>query len=262
MTKFRLKILFKNVFFWIITLSLISLILGLFFPITSLQFVNLDLRGIRFVAVEHIELISNPYKRHNSLGLIVTGSLKRKLLKTYPQIESIHVSFHYPRTLVITVKEKPPIMAFRWPQWVAIVSQDGYILTRIPQPVPSWVDKLPFVEGFDTAYIAKDRIHPKMVQDLGKLYSSFYAFFPQSRFDVKLKHWNPDPLDQWDDWVLLKDRNLLIKMGTVADTENKLDRLRQFLNWTHSQAQPTPNSVDLRVTKKVFASYGPSVTTF
>lgn len=232
------------------------------------RFVKIKVLQNELVPTEQIQKACFPVVRQNILTLSLTGHLRAHLLDLFPEFEEVSVGFELPGILVVSVVEKKSVMQFLVGNQVIESASDGTLLKKsvlLPpsvlvsgnaMPTPNQPN-VPKVEGIHPRYFATKHLDPTLVKKVRHVLAQVQKSMPLETFVLSFKHLYLTPSLKEDELVLIKNRSIPIKMGSLLTLEAKCNLLAVFFQDSVSKTSGTMKYMDLRIPDKLIVSYGP-----
>ncbi len=246
------------------TLLILGLLLGtgLWWGYAQLsQFRALQIHEFRVIGAvycppERIQALCAPYRNQNVITTFLSGRLKRRLKKAFPQAQKIAIWPLFPSVLQIKITEKTPFITLAGSTEMVVVAQDGTALQRLNPACAASANLGLVVRGIPPRW-AVPKVPPKAMVKLVTLVEALQHAQGLDHPVIVIHHLSLVPSSNRDDIVILKDGILPIKMGSLDQTSQKLAAAALFITHHRTEA-PSKNIgyIDVRVPHRVIVNYG------
>lgn len=175
----------------------------------------------------------------------------------FPKLEGLSVRVADTNTLLITVTEKKPWLAFLGDEGSVVVAEDGTVLSGGNSKLRSPTKELLVVKGLSSSLFQEDRVSQVFLDKLRTIVDRVRYHFPDAA--LQLDCTGVDFSSEFfglDNFVLIRDDTLPIRLGSLEGLEEKLVLLKNFFWYYNKELSPKVlHYIDMRAPGKVIVKY-------
>ncbi|MFC1770900.1 cell division protein FtsQ/DivIB [Candidatus Margulisiibacteriota bacterium] len=218
---------------------------------------QIEVKNNNFIQKKALDKICSDYYTKNIFKTLLTQSLSKKLLSSFPYLASLKLKIILPDSIIIFLKEKEPFCTIVSPEKNLLISKDGTILNKETKDytLPN-LDDILIVHGINENLLTKTTIPFELQQKIKIISNALNKTFPNNTFNIEFTKLDLNDIQNGYDKIILFSNDILpIKIGNLENLNAKIKQLKDFLKSYDFNNGKNISYLDLRVNNRVIVKY-------